>query len=72
MNENQQRSMTMDKMEKYQPLQTNISKYLAQIFSVGPVAPPREFVLCENYVKTHYMAPKSFQPSAGNTGQLKR
>ena len=38
-------------------------KYLA----LGQFALPSGSRLCENYVKTHYMAPKSFQPSAGRT-----
>ena len=47
---------------------SNISEYLTQILGVGPDALPSEFVLCENYVKTHYMAAKHFQPSASNAG----
>ena len=55
------RSMTNEQNEQIsttttKQISTNIwLKYLA----LGPVALPSEFVLCEYYVKTHYMAPKA-------------
>jgi hypothetical protein len=67
-NENQQGSMTMNKMSKYQTKQLSINEYLTQILGVGQVAFPSDFVLCENYLKTHYKAPENFQPSVGNAG----